>query len=461
MTFPDQLKQPAPGRQGGSDALGDFLWEVISWDPNAERELGDLLPAAGDLELVAAAQRLLDEGLLAEPSMSYRAWLLLDELGQLAAPGTEARGPADEVRPPGDTQAVGTEAVGRETERALGLRQASRLTPGIRLLCITGSAGIGKTQLAREIGAAVREKAMQAGYAEKDVPLLEVSMSSSMPGMRIRQLAKAPSDALGELLLSLGHDGAPDDLPDQKERYAAELACQRPVILIDGAIDESQVWPLLPPGDGVVLVTSRMRLPALHELGARYLPLTPLDAAASRRLIRACFAAAGVTPGAETLDALVAWTGGLPVPTIVTARWMAASLRRGQTEATLLELAADAVRRQAGQPFAAVLGLLDADQVAVIETASLLRLPETDIASAGIGTGLDQERAASALRQLEAGACSRAAAGTVPGLSRRTWPTASARALSRRATPRSAGTRQSSAPSLICTGGEPERCRSY
>ena len=73
MEFPDQLKQPAPAGHPGPDALDDFLWEAASWDEDVERMLREICPDGTDQELVEATQRLLDERLLTEPAMVYRA----------------------------------------------------------------------------------------------------------------------------------------------------------------------------------------------------------------------------------------------------------------------------------------------------------------------------------------------------------------------------------------------------
>ena len=97
-----------------------------------------------------AAQRLLDEGLLAEPGMVYRAMRLLADVGALSMEnlGTRAGRPRDPMRPGG-----------------LGHRPRSRADPGEGAGGPGGDArasrhqhgmhhrpgGVGKTRLAEEI----------------------------------------------------------------------------------------------------------------------------------------------------------------------------------------------------------------------------------------------------------------------------------------------------------------------
>ena len=105
MEFPDQLKKPALTRHPGFDALDDFLWEAASWDPAVEHALEDFCLDGTDRDLAEAAQRLLDDGLLAEPAMVYRAMRLLADVGELSMEHLEAPGrlPArpDEAQRPG------------------------------------------------------------------------------------------------------------------------------------------------------------------------------------------------------------------------------------------------------------------------------------------------------------------------------------------------------------------------
>ena len=165
---------------------------------------------------------------------------------------------------------------------------------------------------------------------------LKVSLSSAAPRTANRQLAKTPYDALPELLIQLGIHPRTYRSPSRtRARYAAALTGRKPVILIDGAVDESQVLSLLPPEEGIVVVTSRQHLPDPSGLGARYLPLKPLEGLGSRRLIQHCFKAAEAKPNETVTAAIYRWCGGMPMPTLVVSRWFAQAARAESLEALL------------------------------------------------------------------------------------------------------------------------------
>ena len=438
MEFPDQLRKPAPTRDPGFDALDDFLWEAGSWDPAVEHALEDFCLDGTDRDLAEAAQRLLDDGLLAEPAMVYRAMGLLANVGALSAENLKTRAdrPRDPMRPSGP-------AIGREAGRIRGLQALTRVRSGISMVCITGPAGVGKTRLAEEIAAACEQ--------EGATPRLEVRLSRAAAGRELQPRAVNAHEALLDLLLLLGVAEA--DVPaipaERKARYAAELAGQRPVILIDGAIDENQVLDLLPPAAGAVVVTSRRHLPGLFDWGAEHLRLNPLSPVGSRLLIQRCFQPRAM-PDDAAITAISAAAAGMPVPTIILSRWMAtaaedpmpAGAANEEAEdpmpagaaneeagrvllATLAELTA-AVRDPADVPsglaqadeirasgaMAGIFRLLSEDQRAIMRALGLLRLPETGILVRCLATGLSEDRARAALERLaDIGLIARASAG--------------------------------------------------
>ena len=403
MKHPDQLRTPVPAGRPDHDALDDFLLEAEAWDPAVEevwpddrdRDPDDRDPDDRDRELVAAARRLLDERRLTEPAMVYRLVRLLAEAGALGASALAvlAAGP-DKDRPGSAGAGPGTVPLtGRERDFAQGCARATQRPDEVRIVCVTGPAGVGKTHLAREIVASVDPE----GQARR----LEVSLSSPAPGMADRQKAKAPYDALLELLTQLGVGEAdmPDSVAGRRARYAEELASLKPVVLIDGAVDASQVLPLLPHRQGSVVITSRSLLTGLAGWNAGQLPLRPMTEDGSRRLALEVFGTLGIEPPDRALTAVSERCDGLPGRIILLCRWMAVT---AQAEGLALEALADRLDVAYGEDASAAAfpELLDEDQQAVMRVLGLLPLSGADIATVRLGTGLTQDRAQAALERL-------------------------------------------------------------
>lgn len=397
MTHPDQLRTPARAGRQGHSALDDFLLDAASWDPAVEQFLEETCRDGADADPVAAAGRLLDERLLTESGLVYRLIRLLAEAGGLDAgnlpPGADGPDP-DRPGPCGEPPGTTIQMTGRETESSVGRRDATRRANGLGIVCITGPAGMGKTRLAREIVTAIGEGG--------PVLRLEVSLSSAAPGIGDRQRATAPHDALLDLLTQLGVRTAdmPATLEGRRDRYTGELAGRQPVVLIDGAIDESQVIPLLPPERGSVVVTSRVPLPGLFDWGdGHQLRLDPLNRAAGRLLAQRAFLALGIEPQESVLTAVHEWCHGVPGPTILACRLMAVAVEAGGLTLEMLIERISAARRE-GADTAFLAGLLEEDQRAVMRALGLLQIPTADIETVCLATGLGQVRARAALAVL-------------------------------------------------------------
>jgi hypothetical protein len=398
MTHPDQLRTPAPAERPGYGALGDFLLDAESWVPGIEQVLQEARRGGTGADLATAARRVLGERLLTEPGMMYRlVWLLAGVEGLDAGdlpPGPGGPGP-DRSSRPGEPPGTTIQLTGRETESSVGARNATRRANGVGILCVSGQAGVGKTRLAREIVTAIG--------GEGPVLRLEASLSSPAPGIGDRQRATAAHDVLLGLLTQLGIRAAdvPVTLAGRRDRYAAELAGRRSVLLIDGAIDESQVIPLLPPGPGSVVVTSRVPLPGLSDWGdGHQLRLGPLNQTGARLLARRAFGALGIEPQERVLTAVHEWCQGVPGPTVLVCRLMAVAAEAGGLSVEALAERIDAAHRKDAD--AAVLaGLLDEDQQVVMRALGLLQIPEADIEAVCLATGLDRDRARAALAQLD------------------------------------------------------------
>ena len=424
MEYPDHLKTPVRERGPGPADLGDvladeLLWDAANWDPDVPPPV----PAIPGREPADTAGRLRNGG----PEPVYRALGRLARLGALpstrwprawptaawptaAWPGSgpPGSGPPGSGRP-GDPWPPGSPAAGPAADLAVGMHEAGK-TPGVRLICITGPAGVGKTRLAMDIVTGTQQKLLAAGVpAGRAVPLLTVRLRSVESGAGRRRLIMAAHDALLDLLLALGvaERDVPDSLMARRARYVAELSGRRPVILIDDVVAENQVKLLLPAEAGVVVVTSREGVHWSEITGVVNVPVAPLDARGTGTLVRDIFRACGAEPDDATATAVHDWCRGTPRPVILVSRWLAATAQPAASLAAARrdwdrvhgELAVDGVRH--GFPaVAAMLGLLGEDQQVIVRMFGMLRLPEADLAAVCAATGLSRDRAIAALGEL-------------------------------------------------------------
>ena len=256
MEYPDHLKTPVRERAPGSADLGDaladeLLRDAANWDPDAEPPV----PAMPGREPPETAERLRNGR--AEPV--YRALSRLARLGALPSmrwpcgwptatrPGPNPSGASRS----GDPWPPGGPAAGPATVRAVGVQEALK-APGVRLICITGPAGVGKTRLAMDIATESQAKLAAVAPGDSAVLLLTVRLHSVESGAGRRRLAMTAYDALMDLLLALGvaeHD-IPATLMERRARYVAELEGRRAVIVIDDVVAENQFELLRPPQVG-------------------------------------------------------------------------------------------------------------------------------------------------------------------------------------------------------------------
>lgn len=137
-------------------------------------------------------------------------------------------------------------------------------TGAVRIVAIAGPGGVGKSSLAME---AARRAADEFPDGQ-----LYVNLRGATPGLPPLR----PEEALARMLRSLGVAGAdiPDDVDEAAGRLRTLTAHRTVLIVLDDAVGEAQVHPLLPGGStSAVLVTSRGVLTGLegaihHELSA-------------------------------------------------------------------------------------------------------------------------------------------------------------------------------------------------
>ncbi|MEV6448196.1 tetratricopeptide repeat protein [Amycolatopsis sp. NPDC051716] len=210
---------------------------------------------------------------------------------------------------------------------------AGQGTLGMAVHVVDGMPGIGKTTFA------VRAAYRLAGYFPDGQVFLELHGHS--PG----QAPVDPGDALASLLMLRGVPAIdiPAGLDDRARLWREKLAGRKILLLLDDAVGDEQVRPLLPGSPGsLVLVTSRRRLESVADAGPVSLQtLPPPDAAAmfqrytgahrhDPRAVAELMAMCGYLPLAITLTA-----GRLRNHPCWTPEQLADDLRRSRNRITM------------------------------------------------------------------------------------------------------------------------------
>jgi DNA-binding SARP family transcriptional activator len=206
-------------------------------------------------------------------------------------------------------------------------------TSGVVVIsAIDGMAGVGKTALAVHT-------AHQLATTFPDGQLF-VDLHGYTQGVRPR----TSGEALDRLLRALGVPSKriPQDVEERAALYRERLADTRTLIVLDNAVDEAQIRPLLPGGSGcLVLVTSRRRLKGLDDASALSLDVLPRSDALA--LLSTVAGRAGLSTDDPMLAEIAESCGRLPL-----ALRIAAALLRHRpawSPAHLAELLRDQHRR--------------------------------------------------------------------------------------------------------------------
>jgi DNA-binding SARP family transcriptional activator len=218
---------------------------------------------------------------------------------------------------------------GRGTELAWLTGLAHRADPQaapsgtVVISAIDGMAGIGKTALAVHAAHLLSER------------FPDGQLFIDLHGYTQGQRPRTPNEALNLLLPSLGvsPDRIPTDIEQAAALYRQHLADTRTLIVLDNAVTEAQVRPLLAGGGScLVLITSRRRLKGLDD--AHTLSLDQLPAAEAAALLRAVAGSDRVAAGDPLLDEVARLCAYLPL-----ALRIAAALLRHRPTWTVAHLA--------------------------------------------------------------------------------------------------------------------------
>ncbi|HLR92883.1 MAG TPA: BTAD domain-containing putative transcriptional regulator [Jiangellaceae bacterium] len=255
---------------GRSAAVIPELSWLVSRHPLRERFRGLLMLALyrsgrvpEALEVYRQARHQLVDELGLEPSRKLRSLeqAILAEDPSLDTPTVSTTAPAVPAELPAET---GTFTGRQEDLERIGTLVAREESVGVPVVAITGPGGIGKSAVAMHAARRVAE----------DFPdgQLYVNLQGSTPGLSPLR----PEDVLGRLLRSLGSTdlATPHDVDEAAGRLRTLTAGRKLLFVLDDAVDEAQVRPLLPGGsDSAVLITSRQMFTYLdgavqYRLGA-------------------------------------------------------------------------------------------------------------------------------------------------------------------------------------------------
>jgi DNA-binding SARP family transcriptional activator len=342
---------------GRYDQLTGELSVLVRAHPTRERLRGQLMLALygagrGPEALTAyreGRQALIDElGIEPGPELSRLHERILrsdPDLLPPAPPGSvTVRGPVHEdqptpaaatVRPsarlvpaqlpPDPADFTGREpAVDRLVELLTGPRQGSTLC------VVAGPGGVGKSALAVHVGHRLA--------AEFPDGQLHVDLRGLAP------LPPSPVEVLGRFLRGLGDDpvSLPDSLDERVDRFRTYLADRRVLIVLDDAVSESQVRPLLPGGhSSAVLITARNRLPGLA--GAHLIELDMLSPDEATALLTRIAGDERIRSAPEAAAQIAAECGFLPLAVRIAGARLAS--RRHWSPQLLAARLADEQRR--------------------------------------------------------------------------------------------------------------------
>jgi DNA-binding SARP family transcriptional activator len=194
---------------------------------------------------------------------------------------------------------TGRQAQLAEIKSVLGDKDWQAAGFGTRIVSIAGKGGIGKSTLAVRAAHELRH-AFPDGHLYGD-------LESPDGEDRVRGV-------LARFLRALGIDGnaIPDDDEERGELYRSRVATKKVLVVLDGAMNEDQVVPLLPAGPGcAVIATSRARLSGLP--GAHHIDVGVFDVDQSLEMLATIVGQDRLRAEPEATRELVDLCGGLPL----------------------------------------------------------------------------------------------------------------------------------------------------
>ncbi|MFH8516965.1 BTAD domain-containing putative transcriptional regulator [Streptomyces gelaticus] len=296
------------------------LTGLVAEHPVRERLRAQLMTAlyrcdrqADALQTYYEGRKVLVDQLGVDPGEALGATYQAVLGGELGLGGAgAARGRSDV---PNMLPAAEREFIGRSAELSLLTTRLAAETNRPRRLLVTAMAGVGKTALA------VRAAEESSGHFPDGRLFVELCHPDGTP--------KDVGEVLVRLLRALGEPGLDQSPPRALDRdelvrlYRARISGKRLLVVLDDAVGDLQVAPLLPASpQAAVLITSRARL--ARVAGADTVALAPLDDDESLAMLVAAAGEERLRGDPDAADDLVAYCGGLPLALAVVGARLAA-----------------------------------------------------------------------------------------------------------------------------------------
>jgi tetratricopeptide (TPR) repeat protein len=202
-----------------------------------------------------------------------------------------------------------------ELETLASLAEQVRASSAATVIVVEGTAGVGKTALAKRIGHAVADR------------FPDGQLYVSMPDVADASEPTSGDEVLRGFLEAFGipHSQLPSAVDGQAALYRSLLAGKRVLVVLDNVRDAGQVGLLLPGAPGcLALVTSRNQLTGQFGDGTHVLRLNPFTMSEARDLLEHRLGSARVRRESPAADELIGLCARMPLALSVVAAHAAA-----------------------------------------------------------------------------------------------------------------------------------------